>query len=371
MYLGYLEWRQASYCYRRELGKLKTLELIKERIKETPNGYLYFDEYMDLSLYSDQGYFNSGLVRSTKEGDFLTSSEVSEYFGKTIAKWIVNKSDSSVINILELGAGSGSLSKSIKDSTLDRELNFHFIEKSDTAIKSLVDLFPESIVSKTTEESSLLELKDLIVIGNEILDNVPCSIAIIDDGRWKEKAVSLLDEELEYCLVEPRKQVIYWLRSNFKEEKPDFEVEVQINAETYIQDVLERFSPLAILLIDYGYLKEDRAAKPYKSLLRTYKEHHIGPDPLLYPGETDITYDINFSSMNKAIDSSLYQKKISTQYEFLYENGLNDYVEDLTRRRSKEEGLDLVKTNSDLLSIKTISDKSGLGSFYAIEATRK
>ncbi|SVB89628.1 uncharacterized protein METZ01_LOCUS242482, partial [marine metagenome] len=234
------------------MGKLKTLELIKERIKETPNGYLYFDEYMDLSLYSDQGYFNSGLVRSTKEGDFLTSSEVSEYFGKTIAKWIVNKSDSSVINILELGAGSGSLSKSIKDSTLDRELNFHFIEKSGAAIKSLVDLFPESIVSKTTEESSLLELKDLIVIGNEILDNVPCSIAIIDDGRWKEKAVSLIDEKLEYCLVEPRKQVIYWLRSNFKEEKPGFEVEVQINAETYIQDVLERFSPLAILLIDYG-----------------------------------------------------------------------------------------------------------------------
>ena len=169
MYLGYLEWRQASYCYRRELGKLKTLELIKERIKETPNGYLYFDEYMDLSLYSDQGYFNSGLVRSTKEGDFLTSPEVSEYFGKTIAKWIGNKSDSSVINILELGAGSGSLSKSINDSAIDTALNYYFIEKSDTAIKSLTTLFPESFVSKTIQGPSFSGLEDLIVIGNEIL----------------------------------------------------------------------------------------------------------------------------------------------------------------------------------------------------------
>ena len=46
-------------------------------------------------------------------------------------------------------------------------------------------------------------------------------------------------------------------------------------------------------------------------------------------------------------------------------------MEALTRRRSEVEGLDLVKTNSDLLSIKTISDKSGLGSFYVIEATRE
>ena len=75
--------------------------------------------------------------------------------------------------------------------------------------------------------------------------------------------------------------------------------------------------------------------------------------------------------MSRVIDSAIYQKKIITQYEFLYENGLNDDVEALTRRRSEVEGLDLVKTNSDLLSIKTISDKSGLGSFYVIEATRE
>lgn len=371
MYLGYLEWRQASCCYLSELGEHKTLELVKERIKETLNGYIYFDEYMDLSLYSSKGYFNSGLVRSSKEGDFLTSPEVSEYFGKTIAKWIDNKFDLPTLNILELGAGSGSLSKSINDSAIDTALNFYFIEKSDTAIKSLTNLFPESFVSKTIQGPSFSGLKDLIVIGNEILDNVPCSVATIDDGKWKEKAIKLLDDNLEYCLVEPRQNVSDWLRINFKDEQPDFEVEVQINAEIYIKDVIQRFSPLAILLFDYGYLKEDRAAKPYKSLLRTYKDHHVGPDPLLNPGLTDITYDINFSSMVTAIDSTIYQKKIFTQYEFLYENGLNDYVEDLTRRRSEVEGLDLVKTNSDLLSIKTISDKSGLGSFYVIEATRE
>lgn len=353
------------------MDKLQTLDLIKKKIEEAPYGYIYFDEYMDLSLYSNDGYFNSGLVRSSKQGDFLTSPEVSEYFGRTISKWVDNNFDLPTINLLELGAGTGSLSKSIKESEFDRNLNFHFIEKSDTAIDSLIDLFPESIISKTIEDPLLLGMKNLIVIGNEVLDNIPCAVAKIDNGKWKEKAIKLLDEDLEYCLVEPRKKISNWLISNFKDEEPDFEVEVQINAETYIQDVIGKFSPLAILLFDYGYLKEDRAGKPYKSLLRTYKEHHLGPDPLLYPGETDITYDINITSMSEAIDDSIYQKKIVTQYEFLYENGLNDYAEDLTRRRSEEEGLNLVKINSDLLSIKTISDKNGLGSFYVIEATRK
>jgi len=353
------------------LDKLQTLELIKESIKETSNRHLYFDEFMDLALYSNNGYFNSGLVRSSKEGGFLTSPEISKYFGKTIAKWISHKFDGSFLNVLELGAGSGSLAKSIKDSIKDKELNFHFVEKSDTAINLLQSLFPLSHISKKIEEPSFSELGELIVIGNEILDNIPCAIAKIEDGHWKEKAIKLVDNNLDYCLVEPRKKVNDWLNSNFQEEQPDYEVEVQINAETYIQDIIEMFNPLAILLFDYGYLKENRASKPYKSLLRTYKEHHLGPDPLLYPGETDITYDINFSSLSAVVDDSLYEKKITTQYDFLYENGLNDYIQGLTDRRGQEEGLNLVKITSDLLSIKTISNKSGLGSFYVFEATRK
>ena len=35
-------------------------------------------------LYSKFGFFNTDQVRSDKEGDFLTSPEVSEYFGKII-----------------------------------------------------------------------------------------------------------------------------------------------------------------------------------------------------------------------------------------------------------------------------------------------
>ena len=37
---------------------------------------------MEEALYSKHGFFTNEKVRSKKSGDFLTSPEVSEYFGK-------------------------------------------------------------------------------------------------------------------------------------------------------------------------------------------------------------------------------------------------------------------------------------------------
>jgi len=57
---------------------------------------------MEECLYSDFGFFNTTKVRSNKEGDFLTSPEVSDYFGYFISNFVkVNNIDK---NLLEIGA---------------------------------------------------------------------------------------------------------------------------------------------------------------------------------------------------------------------------------------------------------------------------
>ena len=54
---------------------------------------------MEEALYSKYGFFTNEKVRSKKSGDFLTSPEVSEYFGKIINKWIQKSKLNNLIGI--------------------------------------------------------------------------------------------------------------------------------------------------------------------------------------------------------------------------------------------------------------------------------
>ena len=60
-------------------------------LKKYKTNKIFFDDYMEEALYSKYGFFSNEKVRSKKSGDFLTSPEVSEYFGKILNKWIQKK----------------------------------------------------------------------------------------------------------------------------------------------------------------------------------------------------------------------------------------------------------------------------------------
>ena len=87
---------------------------------------------MKSCLYSELGFFNTEVVRSSKEGDFLTSPEISEYFGEIIANFINKKIHEG--DIIEVGAGTGSLAQEI-DRYTNKDL--FLLESSSTALKIL------------------------------------------------------------------------------------------------------------------------------------------------------------------------------------------------------------------------------------------
>ena len=122
---------------------------------------------MEEALYSKYGFFNNEKVRSKKSGDFLTSPEVSEFFGKIINKWI-QKSNLD-LNITEFGSGTGSLIEQIKTK------NKVAVEKSSTA---RTELSQKNIQNASNLEELTFKNSDL-VFGNEVLDNIPCSIAVL------------------------------------------------------------------------------------------------------------------------------------------------------------------------------------------------
>ncbi|NHZ70215.1 MAG: class I SAM-dependent methyltransferase, partial [Proteobacteria bacterium] len=54
------------------------------------DGPMRFDEFMDRCLYDlEDGFFGSGDLRSNSDGDFVTSPEVSPWFGSLLGRWAV------------------------------------------------------------------------------------------------------------------------------------------------------------------------------------------------------------------------------------------------------------------------------------------
>ncbi|MBT8217222.1 MAG: SAM-dependent methyltransferase, partial [Acidimicrobiia bacterium] len=109
-----------------------------------------------------------------------------------------------------------------------------------------------------------------------------------------------------------------------------------------------------------------------KGTLRTYRSHHLGPDPLLEPGATDITADVNFTAVMAAAREAGAAVELHRQDDFLSELGLRDVVSQLRREeldlaRSGDE-LARLKIRSDLTDIGALLNPRGLGDFRIVVA---
>ena len=327
---------------------------IKKYIREKyKNKTLHFDEYMDESLYSEFGFFNTEIVRSSKEGDFLTSPEVSKYFGAFIANFI-NKTNPQG-DVLEIGAGTGSLAKQI-DELISQKL--YLLETSLMALNKLNEEKFE--VEKNPEKLSNKNI-DLIYM-NELLDNIPCSIAINEDEKWYEKTINT--EEFKYELTDIREENLEWIKKYNFHPIDNVELEIQYNSEKFLDRVINIFEPNYILIFDYGYEYKDRHKKPYASLLRTYKAHHLSTDPLMEPGATDITYDVNFSFLKSYFENKNFEVELTYQYKFLDNYGYDEIYKKLKNNFQKTSGVDQLKIKSDLVGLEAIHNERGLGGFY-------
>ena len=313
---------------------------------------------MEEALYSKYGFFNNEKVRSKKSGDFLTSPEVSEYFGKILNKWI--QKNNLDLNITEFGSGTGSLIEQIETK------NKVAVEMSSTA---RAELSQKNIQNTSSLEELTYNNSDL-VFGNEVLDNIPCSVAIYKNGKWHEKIVSFDDGIFSYDFVKARKEIVEWIELNRIKADENMDIEIQTNIDIFLEKIINKLSPKNLLFFDYGYEQKNRGKRKYRSLLRTYKDHHLSVDPILEPGNVDITYDINFSAVIRKLKTLGYESNLSLQRDFLITNGFEEYFDNLQNKLLLSEGIENLKINSQLSELKALIDSNGLGGFYCLEAKK-
>ncbi|MGD2051501.1 MAG: SAM-dependent methyltransferase, partial [Acidimicrobiia bacterium] len=170
---------------------------LRERI--AASGPLPFDEFMETCLYDPaDGFFTTGPLRSSTGGDFLTSPEVSPWFGRTLGRFVAAEQARlapHAVTLIEAGAGSGSLLAPLldeRDGAVSGEV--WAVEASPAARAALAQILPPPRVVDTM--GALPRSLHGVVIANELLDNLPVALASRQQDGWAELRVTVSGDSL-------------------------------------------------------------------------------------------------------------------------------------------------------------------------------
>jgi len=352
----------------REASRLSLREKIEREIRD--RGPIPFSRYMEICLYDPaEGYYSRNAEQFGKAGDFYTSSDVHAVFGRLLARQFEEIwraiDHPQPIEILELGPGRGLFARDVLDWSNKKFPDFfaaltYTLQESSPALRAkLQENLAEHISSGRVyvgagaptcpaEQSSALPIihrnlkpsVPLIVFANEFFDALPVEILsmrgklhlAIENDRLQETWLPPLAAELEFLdrySVHP---------------EPGERIEVPVVAQDWIRQIANSTAsaPLLIIVIDYGYTREQQLAGRHRGTLMAYRHHTTSSDPYQAPGEQDLTVHVNFAALAAACQQSgMRCEKLCTQSQFLMgigeKNQFADAFEDcrLPQERAK------------------------------------
>ena len=271
-------------------------ELVEASIRNSKNGVIGFDEFMKIVLYTENlGYYDAGDEIFGKDGDFLTAPSSGQLFGECVANEVGSVLSSLGCNILEFGAGSGSLAKSVCSALGEvNDYSYHIIEPNESLWidqKSATKDLPGSFF---WHKSLPRHFSKGVLIANEVIDAMPAARYLVDKGTVYELGVALTDEKLVW--KKKSADVPERIKHDLNGYEDGYRTEMINGLEPWLNSIFSSVGELVFLIIDYGYtgsefLREDRL----DGTLRCYFKHTMLNDPFRFLGLQDITTSVNFS----------------------------------------------------------------------------
>ncbi len=318
-----------------DAGESQKVLGLRQRIVEEVGrkGPIPFSRYMELCLYEPElGYYSRPREKFGKAGDFYTSSDVHAVFGRLLARqfeemWRALDSPPR-IDLIELGPGRGLFARDVLDWSgkqfpeFSRALHYSLVEQSSHLRMRLQERLTEHIATRkcvifdSLEEAAGRAGENAIVFGNEFFDALPVEVidyrgAVrvgIDGERFVESFVSLSPAEEEFLDR-------YGVRPEEGER-----VEAPLLSLAWMDRIASVFRRRRgfLVLIDYGYTREEQLAGRHRDTIMTYRQHVATPSPYEAPGEQDITAHVNFTALRaRGIEGGLDGLALVTQSQFL------------------------------------------------------
>jgi SAM-dependent MidA family methyltransferase len=307
---------------------------IEEEIRQ--NGPIPFSRYMEICLYDpSQGYYSRNAEQFGKAGDFYTSSDIHAVFGRLLARQFEEMWQAldrpPKIEILELGPGRGLFARDVLDWSNKKFPNFfaaltYTLQEQSPALNAKLHdtLYTHIAAGKAivpTESSAAAEMHrtlaphaPIIVFANEFFDALPVEILSANGKLHLASENNLLRE----IWLPPLPEELEFLDRFGVHPEPGERIEVPIIAQNYIQQVAQLVQRGFLIVIDYGYTRNEQLAGRHRGTLMAYRNHSASADPYQAPGEQDLTAHVNFTAIASACEQAgMHCEKLLTQSQFL------------------------------------------------------
>ncbi|MGB7915298.1 MAG: SAM-dependent methyltransferase [Rhodomicrobium sp.] len=332
------------------------------------DGPVSVHDYMEACLTdSEYGYYRTKAAIG-QGGDFITAPEISQVFGEFIGLWAGEvwrqMGEPASVRLVELGPGRGTLMadalRALK--VLPRFLagaTVHLIETSKALQgEQRAALAHAPVPIFWPEDPKDVPDGPAIIIANEFFDCLPVQQFVFDaaTGGWRERMVGLEGEAFRFTagpIVEPPQGLDLASATEIE----DGAILEHRPAVGGIIGAFAARSPLAALIIDYGYSR--------RSLGDTVQavRGHCFTGLFDAPGESDITAHVDFLRLKQAAaDANMNCFGPMPMGEWLLRLGLEARMGQLLRRASEEEAREMRSRVTRLV------DPSQMGALFKVLA---
>lgn len=313
-------------------------DVLREEIVNA-GGWLGFDRFMALALYAPGlGYYSAGLEKFGQSGDFVTAPEVSDLFGRCLARQAAQVLSATGGDVLELGAGSGKLAVDVL-MELDRlgqlPQRYLILEVSGSLRQRQAALLNSSLPPHLSQKVAWLdELPEAftgIVLGNEVLDAVPVHLVAWREGGIFERGVALDGDRFAWGDSPLTDGVLFDVASTLALQ-PGHVAEIGLAARGLVASLAGMLERGAVLLLDYGFpRREFYHPQRAQGTLMCHYRHHAHDDPFLYPGLQDITAHVDFTAVAEAaVENGASLLGYASQTQFLINCGITHLLSEIS-----------------------------------------
>ena len=358
-----------------EVQSKKLVEEIKSEI--TSSGPMPFSRFMELCLYHpDYGYYMSERSATGRSGDFYTAPHVHRLFGATVANWIMGRAKNSgrpYHDILELGSGNGQLAEDMiaswEESSVEAMPNLTLVEGNPHRRASLEKKFSGHNVTIIGPESwEAIQPFHGFVVANEFFDALPVRIITRVEGKLFEVMVTYGQDGFVEML-EPYSTDDPFLVRILETLPEGYRTEYSDGWQSWLDSINTKLLTGAVLIFDYGETSHT-ISFPWRDegSLRCYRGHQVDRTPLSFPGEKDITANVNFDLLQWwAEDLGFSSEPLRTQSSFLIRAGILDLLMEII-----EDDHQNGEPSPDWLQVKNlIHDESGFGEIFKVQVLVK